>query len=90
MDDCIRLFGAMKLYANDAGVGYIVKSYGDGLMMIKPKESQGRCLFFTVIENSERQTLVAILAYKKEGQKLPERVRKLAQERIKRYMENQK
>ena len=80
----------MKLYADDAGIGYIVKNYGDGLMMIKPKDTQGRCLFFTVIETSERQTLVALLAYKKEGQKLSERLRKLASERMKRYMENQK
>lgn len=30
VDDRVGLFEAMKLYRLDAGIGYVVKSYGQG------------------------------------------------------------
>jgi len=83
-----RLFRAMKLYASFAEIGYVVKNYGSGLHMIKRSDGQGRCLFFLSHEEEGVQTLVALLAYKKETQKLPERLRRLALERMKSYKEN--
>jgi phage-related protein len=90
VDDRIGLFEAMKLYRKEAGKSYVIKGYGDGLSMIKPKDGQGRCLFFCVIELEGTQKLVALLAYKKEGQKAPARLIKLARERMSIYRENQK
>ena len=89
IDDRIGLFEAMKLFALDASIGYTVKNYGEGLMMVKPKDGQGRCLFFTQIEKAGQLELIALLAYKKEGQKLPISVRRTAFARKKSYLENQ-
>jgi phage-related protein len=89
-EDRVGLFEAMKLYRIDAGIGYVVKSYGKGLMMIKPKDGQGRCLFFTTIETQGVQELVALLAYKKEGQKMPKRIKNLALERMADYQQDRK
>ena len=80
VDDRIGLFEAMKLYRIGASTGYVLKSYGNRLLMIKPKNGQGRCLFFCLNEKAGKQELVALLAYKKEGQKLPQRVKNLAME----------
>ena len=79
----------MKLFALTANIGYTVKNYGDGLMMIKPKDGQGRCLFFTQVELAGQLELIALLAYKKESQKLPDSVRRTALARKKTYLENQ-
>lgn len=87
VDDRVGLFEAMKLYRLDAGIGYVVKSYGLGLLMIKPKEGQGRCLFFCVVEVKGAQELVALLAYKKETRKLPDRLKKLALERMRDFLD---
>lgn len=87
VEDRLGLFEAMKLYRLDAGIGYVVKNYGKGLMMIKPKDGQGRCLFFTTVETEGVQELVALLAYKKEGQKMPERLKNLALQRMATYQQ---
>lgn len=90
VDDRVSLFEAMKLYRMDAGVGYVVKSYGQGILMIKPKAGQGRCLFFGVVETQGSLELVALLAYKKESQKVPRRLLDLASERMRQYKERRK
>lgn len=59
LDDRIDLFEAMKLYRLDVPKGYVIKSYGDGLMMIKPQNGRGRCLFFTEVEVAGIRELVA-------------------------------
>ena len=47
--DAASLFRAMKRYAIDERPGWIVKDYGEGLLMIKAaNQTQGRCLFFTI------------------------------------------
>ena len=86
IDDRVSLFEAMKLYRLDAGIGYVVKSYGDDLKMIKPKDGQGRCIFFTEVHQGDHVELVALLAYKKESQKLPDSVRRLALQRKQTYL----
>lgn len=63
--------------------GFVVKSYGDGLMMIKAaNHTQGRCLFFTVREEQGDEVLTALVAYKKETQEAPERVIETARKRM--------
>lgn len=86
----MELFEAMKLYRLDVGIGYTIKNYGDGLLMIKPKDGQGRCLFFTEIELDGQIELVALLSYKKESQKLPEQHKRIALQRRETYLENRK
>ena len=88
-DDRIGLFEAMKLYRKEAGKSYVVKSYGGGLLMLKPKDGQGRCLFFCVAETGTDQLLVALLGYKKEGQKAPPRLIQAARERMRLYEREQ-
>lgn len=52
--------------------GYKVRSYGDGLMMIKAtNRTSGRCLFFSVVELDGVEVLTALLAYKKESSDAP-------------------
>ena len=80
----------MKLYRMDAGIGYVVNSYGKGILMIKPKDGQGRCLFFSVIETDGAQELVALLAYNKESQKIPKHLIDLAADRMRQYKERTK
>lgn len=80
--DAAELKFAMQNYQDDLGVGYTVRNYGDGLLMLKPSSrSQGRCLFFyrEVVDGVER--LVALLIYKKESQEVPVRILKAARER---------
>jgi len=80
----------MKLYGIEAGKGYVVKNYGEGLMMIKPRDGQGRCLFFCTAQQADVVSLVALLAYKKETTKLPDRVKDLAMTRMRMFKEKLK
>jgi phage-related protein len=76
---------AAPKYAKGEEGRWIVKDYGDGLMMIKPSNrTQGRCLFFTVREIEGHEELIALLAYKKESQGAPARVLDTARERMRR------
>ncbi len=89
IDDRVRLFEAMKLYRLDARIGYVIKNYGEGLMMLKPTSGAGRCLFFC--EPTETgQELVALLAYKKEWQKAPEQLVRMARLRMKMVLDKPK
>jgi phage-related protein len=87
IDDLIGLFEAMKLFRYDLGIGYVIKNYGDGLMMIKAKHGQGRCLFFTIVEVIGTQELIVLTSYKKETQNLPDSVKRLAVQRMRLYLE---
>ena len=65
-EDFRRLTEAMLAYRLDKGGGYVVKSYGDGLMMVKDStHGQGRCLFFSVRIERGEEILTALLVYKK-------------------------
>ncbi|HSI74028.1 MAG TPA: hypothetical protein VK934_12700 [Fimbriimonas sp.] len=87
--DAIDLKTAMKQYQDDTGVGYRIKNYGDGLMMISDSgRGQGRCLFFRAETNINPKTgeveerLTALLVYKKETQKVPQSVIQTARKRM--------
>jgi hypothetical protein len=83
LTDMIALFDAMRLYALEAPGGFVVKSYGKGLMMIKAtNQTSGRCLFFTVSDTEGDQALTALLAYKKESDEVPARVLTTARQRM--------
>lgn len=73
---------AMAQYQRGEESGYIVKNYGDGLMMIKGNR-QGRCLWFSTdrIEDGI-QVLTALLVYKKETMRVPDRILQTARERM--------
>lgn len=73
----------MKAYRLELETGFVVKSYGDGLMMIKAaNRTAGRCLFF-MVSGEDSDSLVALLAYKKESDEAPKRVLETALERMK-------
>lgn len=82
--DYHRLTLAMREYARETRSGYVVKSYGEGLMMLKDaSQGQGRALFFTIRRDeggAERLTL--LLVYKKESQEAPKRVLDTARQRM--------
>ena len=87
--DASALKLAMKRYQNDEAVGYRVKNYGDGLLMIHGSgKDQGRCLFFKkeLVADSTtgelRERLVALLIYKKESMEVPARVMETARRRM--------
>jgi phage-related protein len=82
--DRIRLFEAMGAFRHNLGAGYRVESYGDGLWMITDGgRGQGRCLFFKRFTNAVGvETLVAVLFYKKESGKAPDRIVKVARKRM--------
>lgn len=74
----------MSAYAKDLGIGYEVKSYGEGILMIKNIGSQGRCLFFSVRHGEDgTEILTALRVNKKESQKVPRREIEIAQRRMK-------
>ena len=78
-----KLSEAMLAYRLDTRVGYVVKGYGDGLMMVKDdSHGAGRCLFFTVREEAGVDVLVALLVYKKESEEAPKRVIDAARKRM--------
>ena len=82
-EDFYRLTAAMKAYRLDQKVGYVVRSYGDGLMMVKDdSHGQGRCVFFAVREVAGEEVLTALLVYKKETQEAPKRVLDAARRRM--------
>lgn len=74
----------MRAYARDLGIGYEVKAYGGGLMMVKDaSRGQGRCLFFALRREADgSETIVALLVYKKESQEAPKRVLETARRRM--------
>lgn len=82
-EDFLDLTQAMKLYQQDAEIGYTIDNYGD-VMMIKGKK-QGRGLFFAHFGDR----LVLLKVYKKETQKVPRAVIESAISRKRTYMENQ-
>lgn len=82
-DDYFRLGEAMLAYRRDEGRGYVVKNYGDGLMMVKDAaQGQGRCLFFSVRIERGEEILTALLVYKKESQETPQRILDTARRRM--------
>ena len=87
-DERRALFWAMENYQNDSGFAYLVKSYGDGLMMIRDRShGQGRCLFFkreSVVQpdGTKLERLISLLVYKKESNNVPEAVLKTARQRM--------
>lgn len=81
---------AMGRYGGDLPGGFAIKSYGDGLYMIKSTNaSSGRCLFFTIHRLGGVERLVALLFYKKESDEAPTRLVAVARERRGRYLEEQ-
>jgi len=59
-------------------------------MLTDGGRGQGRCLFFKVIKVKDEELLVALLFYKKETPKAPERLIDTARNRMRRYeAENQ-
>ena len=83
------LYAAMSAYAQDLPIRYVVKPYGDGLMMIKASNgTAGRCLFF---HDSESGALicVAVLFYKKESDEVPQRILSTAKARMNEYRARQ-
>ena len=87
-NDFVDLRLAMHRYQEGLEVGYTVKDYGDGLMMIKGGR-QGRCLWFHEgeAENGLR-ILIALLIYKKESQEVPDRILRTARARMNQRKEN--
>jgi hypothetical protein len=86
--DRLDLFEAMKRYRLLQGIGYVVKNYGDGLMMIKPNSpSAGRCLFFIETQQGDVTILKALLAYKKESDEVPKHIESTARARMRRSKE---
>jgi hypothetical protein len=83
------LFFAMQRFAQGDDAGFTVKSYGNGLLMLKKKGRSGRCLFFTYDEKDSTK-LVLLLAYKKESDEVPESLISTAQGRRGRYINNRK
>jgi len=78
----------MKAFRLEIEGSYKVKNYGGGLLMIKSSNrAQGRCLFFTLVESDDVETLVALLAYKKESQEAPKQVIETARARLRRFRE---
>lgn len=80
----------MGRWAQRAEAGYVIKDYGDGILMIKATNgTSGRCLFFTIDED-EPTLAVALLGYKKEGTEAPKAVIQTARERRGRYIESRR
>lgn len=77
-----KLSEAMLAYRLDTRIGYVVRNYGDGLMMVKDdSHGAGRCLFFTIHEEAGVDVLVALLVYK-ESEEAPKRVIDAARRRM--------
>lgn len=61
-EDYYRLSEAMLAYRKDLRSGYVVKNYGDGLMMVKDdSHGQGRCIFFSVHKVDGEEVLTALV-----------------------------
>ena len=78
-DDFLDLTHAMKLLQDEAGIGYTVKDYGNGLKMVKGSR-QGRCLW---TEHESGLVMVAVLVYKKESEETPKHIMDTARSRMK-------
>jgi len=73
---------AMAQFQRGEVSGYTIKNYGDGLMMIKGNR-QGRCLWFSPAQFEDGiQVLIALLVYKKETIRVPDRILQTARERM--------
>ena len=82
----------MANYQADLGFGYVIKHYGQGLMMLKASNrSQGRNLFFfskRMDDPTSGETLdqlVVVLIYKKESQEAPSRLIETARQRMRAF-----
>lgn len=80
------LFFSMERYAKGDEAGFVLKSYGEGLLMPKKDKRSGRSLFFAY-DPDERTTLVLLLAYKKEKDEVPAQLIDAARTRMRRYLE---
>lgn len=89
-EDRLALYDAMESYRDDEG-GYRLSNYGDELLMLTDGgRGQGRCLFFKVLKVRDEERLVALLFYKKETAKAPNRLVDTAKKRMRKYeAENQ-
>lgn len=82
-EDFLHLTQAMLAFRKAQGSGYVVKNYGDGLLMLKDdSKGQGRCLFFSIRKQGDEEVLTALVVYKKESQEAPARVIKKARQRM--------
>ncbi len=80
--DLANLASAMKSYEEGETTGYRLENYGDGIKMIKDSgRGQGRCLFFTEIDDNA----IILKVYKKESQKIPKAIIDTAKQRKKKY-----
>ena len=83
LEDHLCLQQTMLAYRSGEGEGYVVRNYGEGLMMVKDAaQGQGRCLFFSVHLERGTEILTALLVYKKESQEAPQRVLDTARRRL--------
>lgn len=83
------LFFAMQRFAQGDDAGFMLRAYGDDLLMLKKKGRSGRSLFFTY-DDKDNTKLVLLLAYKKESDEAPESLIRTARERRRRYIESRK
>ena len=84
-DERGALFGAMGAYRRQGEPNWIVSRYAGKLFRIrsKAKSAAGRCLFFATVKlHPGEETLVALTAYKKEGDAVPKNVLKRAMTRM--------
>lgn len=73
---------AMERYAKGQDVGWMVKDYGGGLSMLKPRNrTAGRCLF-TARPEGGTERLIALLFYKKESDEAPNALIEAARKRM--------
>ena len=80
----------MGRWASGLEGGFVVRDYGDGLLMIKAtNRTAGRCLFFTLDEN-DSTLAIALLGYKKESNEAPKFLIATARERRRRYLDSRR
>jgi phage-related protein len=82
------LFHAMAAYRQGIDVAWKVDKYPSGILRIRNRGagSSGRCLFFATLRlRPGEETLVALAAYKKEGQDVPKAVMQRAESRLKEW-----
>ena len=83
VEDRIRLMFAMQNFQDGIDGGYVVKSYGSGLQMIKAtNHSSGRGLFFYSHVVNGVQICRLVLVYKKEATEVPAHVLATARRRM--------
>ena len=82
------LFSAMGRYSEGDDVGFTIKDYDEGLLMLKKDRRNGRLLFSHDATTGPRP--VSLLAYKKESQKAPQNLIATARERRGRWIEARK